>query len=368
MNKATDMIELAVNGFFEFFLRSLAGATAFLRVVFGESREKSVAVHKRSAITAALARLIPRYGCISASSTSTSTTPLATQPESHSSGEGALTSSDTFTECAAEDDDNDALFAPLPPRPECPICMLTLPLGRVGTTRMTCCGNFICSACVSKNHRMIEEANEKRRANNPHRPCLLEDRCPLCRGHAPESDEEAVAELRERMERNQAYAFFLMAQKYDFGYNGVPKDERKAFELYNRAADLGCAFACFVVATCFCNGDIDGVEKDEEKSWHYFVLAAKGGCVDSRFNLGKIEFLRGNKDLAFRHWWISAAAGCDDSIECIMYGCKEGLVAEAEYAAAKNDHQKAKDEMRSDERDHFFLRWCQKEKQMAEGT
>eukprot|EP00562_Extubocellulus_spinifer_P027152 CAMPEP_0178648174 /NCGR_PEP_ID=MMETSP0698-20121128/20315_1 /TAXON_ID=265572 /ORGANISM="Extubocellulus spinifer, Strain CCMP396" /LENGTH=295 /DNA_ID=CAMNT_0020289475 /DNA_START=23 /DNA_END=907 /DNA_ORIENTATION=+ len=197
-----------------------------------------------------------------------------------------------------DDDDNGGLFAPIPPRPECPICMLTLPEGE-GVTYMACCGNTICKACECEMSRTIEETNKARTAKDPHSPCLMKVTCPLCRTIFPENDEAYLAQLRDRMERNDADALCAMAHKYSYGRLGLQKDESKAFELYCRAAELGDSFAQQQVAVSYFFGK--GVEKDEEKSWRYLVVSAKGGSVRSRFLLGAIESNKGNHFLAYKH-------------------------------------------------------------------
>ena len=254
---------------------------------------------------------------------------------------------------AADDDDDDDLFAPIPPRPECPICMLTLPLKAKGITYMSCCGNKICTACELEMSRVIKERNKERRAKDPHSPpCLLKDTCPLCRERIPENDEARLARLRDRMERNDAGALCVMAQKYSYGRLGLQKDESKAFELYFRAAELGDISAHHHVAVSYLLGK--GVEKDEEMCLRYLVPSVKGGNVRSRAFLGTFESDRGNHALAYKHWRISIAAGCDYSLRFIEREFEEGRVAEDEYAAACRDYQKARNEMQSDERDKYF--------------
>jgi len=250
-----------------------------------------------------------------------------------------------------DDDDNGGLFAPIPPRPECPICMLTLPEGE-GVTYMACCGNTICKACECEMSRTIEETNKARTAKDPHSPCLMKVTCPLCRTIFPENDEAYLAQLRDRMERNDADALCAMAHKYSYGRLGLQKDESKAFELYCRAAELGDSFAQHQVALSYFLGEV--VEKDKEKFWRYLVVSAKGGSVRSRFLLGAIESNKGNHFLAYKHWRISTAAGCGESLRLIKREFDGGRVTEDEYDAARRDHQKARDEMQSNERDDYF--------------
>ena len=50
---------------------------------------------------------------------------------------------------------DEALFKEHPPREDCPICFLPLPLDLGQTTFQSCCGKVICNGCI---HAMREEA------------------------------------------------------------------------------------------------------------------------------------------------------------------------------------------------------------------
>ena len=265
----------------------------------------------------------------------------------------------TLTSTASADDDE--FFAPCPPRPECPICLITLPFNGEGVSRMACCGNRICSACEYERRRVMEKTNEKRTARNPDNPCLVEDCCPLCRELSVEDEQELLARLQERVERKKAYAFSLMGDCCCFGLHGVPKDERKAFEHWVRAAELGYAKAYYSLAIFYQSGDMEGVDEDWEKSRHYFLQAAKGGYDMARYCLGQIEYEQGNDAVAYRHWRISAAVGCDKSMNFIRLGFDEGMVTKDEYEMVKREHHMAKEEMKSEQRDEYFERERQEE-------
>ncbi|KAF0458302.1 calmodulin-dependent protein kinase [Gigaspora margarita] len=64
----------------------------------------------------------------------------------------------------------------------------------------------------------------------------------------------------------------------ELGYNygngiGVEKDEKKSFEYYMKAAELGDAVAITHVGYCYNDGI--GVEKDEKKCFEYYTKAAE---------------------------------------------------------------------------------------------
>ena len=259
---------------------------------------------------------------------------------------GQIDSSPTSRTSITADDDDDDLFVPIPPRPECPICMVTQPLENVRSISYSCCGNQICKACYIERKRVIEETNAERIAEDPCNPCLLESRCPFCRALCFVSDEEIVARLQRGMERSQAYAFFLMAQSYHYGLDGLRQDHHRAFQLYHRAGELGCLDGYSVIGTSYICGHMEGVDKDEGRGWHYFVLAAKRGNVWARYALGLIEYNdRGRRRRAYAHWRISAAVGCDKSMKHIRRGFGDGLVPKHEYDRVELEYCKAKAEM-----------------------
>mmetsp|Transcript_29251 Transcript_29251/g.64488 ORF Transcript_29251/g.64488 Transcript_29251/m.64488 type:complete len:349 (+) Transcript_29251:586-1632(+) len=324
--------------------------------------------------TVTIARLLSRYLCRRASmegvaaddkNATRCNTPCCTRASVHSprtqNADFRLTSTASVAE---ENDDDNGLFSPVPPRPECPICMLTLPLPGNGATCMSCCGHILCSSCMHENVRVVQENNTRRMARYPDNPCMLRTRCPLCRETIPRTTEEELIRLRQKMESKKAYAFFLIGEKYQFGLDGLKKNERKAFEHYLCAADLGHVYAKLKVALSYLVGNSDVVEMDVEEATDYLVAAAKEGCVEARFLLGAIEHsTKEDKSLAYKHWGISASFGCDRSMNSIKRGFDEGLVTEDEYERVKRHHQKANDEMKSEERNKYFADKRDKEEQ-----
>jgi hypothetical protein len=83
---------------------------------------------------------------------------------------------------------------------------------------------------------------------------------------------------------------------------GVPKDERKAFELTKEAAAMGHAEALGTVGYFYHTGMV--VEKDERQAVEWFRKGAEAGSAKARFNLGKVllEWSQGS---------APAAAGAD---------------------------------------------------------
>ena len=229
------------------------------------------------------------------------------------------------------------LFKDPPPRKECPICMIPLPLGSHGANFHSCCGKYICMGC----EYAMSESGAKHL-------------CPFCRtpGFIPVDDDDDNDEIKRiniLMEKENVDAFNQLAGFYDRGDNGLQQDRAKANELWLKAGELGCAEAYYNLGVAYENGD--GVEIDEKKATQYYELAAMNGSVSARNNLGCSEAQAGNYKRAYKHLLISAKAGDDESLDTVKQGYKNGYVTKEEYANTLQQYQKSQDEMKSDARD-----------------
>ena len=81
---------------------------------------------------------------------------------------------------------------------------------------------------------------------------------------------------------------YALAQ-YDLGYmyaagRGVPKDDAKAFEWYQKAAAQGNASAQNFLGVMYASGQ--GVPKDDTKAFEWYLKAAEQGNSDAKNELG----------------------------------------------------------------------------------
>ena len=255
---------------------------------------------------------------------------------------------------------DEKLFKESPPREECPICMLPLPVYDThnGMTFHSCCGKRICDGCV----HTIEESGAK-------------DLCPFCRTPPARSPQEEVKRTEKLMEKGNAQAFYMLASCYAQGINGMPQDRAKVNELLLKSGELGCADAYYNLGNFYNKGDGveidmkkakhyyeladlgnfynegDGVEIDMKKAKHYYGLAAMNGHIKARYNLGCMEGNAGDNHRAMNHFIISARAGHNLSLDNVKYGYTQGHVTKEEYANTLREYQKSQDEMTSDARD-----------------
>ena len=151
-----------------------------------------------------------------------------------------------------DDISDDEIFKQPPPNEDCPICLLRLPLLEYGSVYKSCCGKIICSGC---HHAPVYDnlGNE-----------ICEKKCPFCRTRLPTSIGERIERYKKRAELDDVEAIFHLGCYYDEGIYGFPQDDSKAFELYHRAGDLGCAKAYCNVGYAYGSGE--GVEIDKKKA------------------------------------------------------------------------------------------------------
>jgi len=228
------------------------------------------------------------------------------------------------------------LFAQ-PKREDCPICMIPLPCYAEECTYMACCGKHICNGCVY---------------------CLPRQHCPFCNTAGPKSHEEIIKRLFNRIEKyNDTYAMVMLSEHYNKGQYGLLVDQSKAFELLQRACELGSACSVHVSSDLphyhlgikYQTGDL--TEIDEKKAVHHYQIAAMMGNIHARHNLGCSERENRNYHRAMKHFMIAAKCGFQKSLENVKQGFRDGLVTKEDLEKTLRDYQAACDETKSEQRD-----------------
>ena len=221
------------------------------------------------------------------------------------------------------------LFAQPKKREECPICMLIMPLGDAEYCYMPCCGKNICSGC---------------------RFCLTREHCPFCNSPAARSNEERIKMMTERIEKyNDPEAMVILGKSYYEGLLGLPVDQSKAFELVERACELGCSEAHYSLGITYKMGE--GVEINRKKAIHHYQIAAIMGNERARHNLACIEFENRNYQRAMRHFMVAARCGCEKSLHNVKNCFRLGHVTKEDFEKTLRDYQAAYDETKSEQRD-----------------
>ena len=237
---------------------------------------------------------------------------------------------------------DEALFKEPPPREDCPICMLPLPLYVGQTEFKSCCGKSICGGCTYA--MMIEDIKKGKKMEEM-------GMCAFCRTLRSSSDEEKVKRLKRQIEKGNANAFYNFGQCYAQGSEGIPQDWAKANELWLKAGELGCSDAYFNLGNSYNNGR--GVEMDKEKAKYFWELAAIGGSIKARQSLCSAEALSGNYQRGIKHIMIAARAGDEESLDAVKLGYMDGFITKDEYASTLRVYHERQSEMKSEARDTF---------------
>ena len=96
------------------------------------------------------------------------------------------------------------------------------------------------------------------------------------------TSEAKVAKIKDEL-LNESIDYYLLGIKYE-NEEEVAKDEVKAFEWFQKAAEKGYANAQNKLGVMYANGK--GVEKDDEKALEWFQKAAEQGDANAQNNLG----------------------------------------------------------------------------------
>ena len=216
-------------------------------------------------------------------------------------------------------------------RGECPLCFLPLPLDNRKTMINSCCCKLICDGCYFANR-----ARERRES--------LEQRCAFCREPIPDTKDECVKNLMERIKANDPLALYQLGSIcYGDG------DFEKTIKYFTKAAALGCIESHYELSRLYHDGK--GVEKDMKKSMYHSEEAAIGGHPHARFILGYYENDNGRVERAIKHFIIAAKLGHGESLNAVKKYFAHGIGSKEDYAGALHGHQAAVDATKSTQRD-----------------
>ena len=202
--------------------------------------------------------------------------------------------------------DDEALFSEdIPPKEECPICLLPF-LCAVSTTKyQECCGKLICTGCYMIGIEKLKQEKITKLKNKIALGEKVQEKdkeitlCPFCRKREPTSNAESIKWMKKRMGKNDPVAFHRLASFYRNGAMGLQKDGYKAMELLHKAAELGSIGAHQNLGYAYDLGEY--CEKDLAKSIYHYQIAAMGGVTIARYNLGSNEVAASHIQRGMKH-------------------------------------------------------------------
>ena len=253
---------------------------------------------------------------------------------------------------------DEALFKDPPPKEDCPICFLPMPVKllccisllpatllsvpiydyafvnqelELGDTDMEgyypCCGKSICRGCVDSFYKSGNIG-----------------KCPYCKAERrKKTDEEMVEEMTKRVEANDPVSICVLANSYHHGV-GFQQDHARAIVLYAKAAELGCSQAHYYLGELYENGG------DLKKAKFHREAAAMAGHEVARYSLGCMDHTSGHQDRALKHWKISASAGYYHSMQILIILFNQGIVSRDSVDSTLTSYNNSCAEMRSEAR------------------
>jgi TPR repeat protein len=256
---------------------------------------------------------------------------------------------------------DEALFKDPPPKEDCPICFLPMPVNLIQCITLPpatilsvpiyefaiahealkvedmvqyypCCGKSICRGCI---YSFRTSGNE--------------EKCPFCNAdRGGKTDEESVEEMMKRVEAHDAASICLLANSYHHGLHGIQQDLTKAIELFTKAAELGFSEAHCLLGNIYHKGG------DTKKAKIHYEAAAMAGLEVARYNIGVMENNSGNIERAIKHWTIAASAGHYFAMHDLITFFKQGLVSRDTIDSILTAYNNSCVEMRSEARDSYI--------------
>ena len=256
---------------------------------------------------------------------------------------------------------DEALFKDPPPKEDCPICFLPMPVSLICCMSLppatvlsvpiydyaeaneelaaeateeyyTCCGKTICGGCI---HSFNKSGNN--------------EKCPFCKAEIiSKTDEEDNKDLMKRVQANDATAIYALGSYYYYGIRGLQQDRTKAMGLMTKAAELGYSVAHNQLGNAYRErGDL-------KKAKIHTEAAAMAGHEVARNNLGSIEGNSGNMDRAVKHWIIAASAGYYTAMHILRVEFEKGRVSRDQIDSSLIAYNDSCAEMRSEARDAYI--------------
>ena len=151
---------------------------------------------------------------------------------------------------------------------------------------------------------------------------------------APETTVAIPSEPEQSFEEAiQAVELYETGLAYSFG-DGVPQDDRRAFESFLRSAELGHPPAQYKTGVAYAYGE--GVDKNPAEAVRWYQKAAEKGYALAQRNLG-VMYMNGdgveqNKALAFA--WQSILAESGNVMDVRRRDSLQAQLTEAEIAEA----------------------------------
>jgi len=125
-----------------------------------------------------------------------------------------------------------------------------------------------------------------------------------------------ITSLRKAARKGDLESIHNLGVAYAIG-KGVPKNNKRAAQLYRKVAEKGEAFSQYNLAWLYSEGL--GVPQDNKQAIKWYRKAAEQGMVAAQYNLGCIYYSVYEDEEQGYQWVLKAAeAGDDDAMNMLI--------------------------------------------------
>ena len=227
--------------------------------------------------------------------------------------------------------------------------MLPLPLKPSHTNYCVTCGKSVCMGCVIGS--FLVHKSDGRDIDRVMKKAM---ECPLCRSDTENFDVKwNLKQIKKLANTGNHEAMSIIGDTYYNGDDGLQQDKAEGLKWYYRALEAGSGHAAFNLGGCYLRGD--SVERDIEKALKYSQKAVDLGYIPAFYTIANVLLYKGEIEEGMLNLRKAVMCGGSENkpFTDLRNGFKHGFISKDEYAFTLREHQKACNEMKSDERKRF---------------
>ena len=253
---------------------------------------------------------------------------------------------------------DEALFKEPPPKEDCPICFLPMPIYLISCASLppATMSSLPIHDYANEHEELVKKCADEYYSccgKNIYGGCMYSfsksgrsGTCPFCNSNRDEkTDDEQIDDLMKRVEANDAGATYVLGSYHCHGSGSLQQDSDRAIELWTQAAKLGSRQAHHNLGSIYYEGG------DVKTAKFHYEAAAMDGHETARFNLGCMEYKSGKVERAVKHWNIAASAGNYKAMNTLIKFFEIGDVSRESIDSTLMAYNSSCAEFRSEARD-----------------
>ena len=244
---------------------------------------------------------------------------------------------------------------------ECVLCCYPLPLKLKESIYKSCCGEVICQGCVIAQKRTLVIGTDVKK---PIKGSKEEERefmmmilskqsfpCPFCRTEQPTNVKELLERLNKRIrEYKDLDAMNYVGCSYMDEKHGLPKDLKKAEEVFKQAYDLGDPTAASNLVILYSKHI-----PDEARMIQYDKEGVRRGHAGCMVRLADHLMANTSDSLeeATQLFMMAARSGNDSAMDAVMNFCYPNeFISKDDLVTTLRAHKAATDKVKSESREY----------------